>query len=113
MVEKCTIMAEKNPNIENSINAARVGVDMDSSISQLQKGKLSYALNAIVESFDNSAVSYQNELGNIGCLNFPEGYKYVGGHYIQERKKHIFFLTKHLTLRQLHSYFNKRLLFKV
>jgi hypothetical protein len=66
---------------------------MDSSINQIEKGQLSYALNASVENFDSNSVSYQNEPGNELCLNFPEGYVLIGKHYISEKNKHIFFLA--------------------
>ena len=32
-------------NIRQEYNLGRVGLDMDSSVNQIQKGKLSYALN--------------------------------------------------------------------
>ena len=66
---------------------------MDSSVNQVQKGKLSYALNAALENFDANSVSYQNEPSNEVCLEFPEGYHLIGTHFIQEKSKHIFFLA--------------------
>lgn len=80
-------------NIRQEYNLGRVGLDMDSSVNQIQKGKLSYALNAALENFDSNSVNYQNEPANIFCLNFPEGYQLIGTHFIQEKNKHIFFLT--------------------
>ncbi len=86
-------MAEQQSNITQENNIARVGLDMDSSINQIQKGKVSYALNSVVENFDNNSTSYQNESGNTLCLEFPSGYKNNGNHFIPEQNKHIFFLV--------------------
>ncbi len=80
-------------NIKQEYNLGRVGLDMDSSVNQIQKGKLSYALNAALENFDSSSVNYQNEPSNEACLEFPEGYQLIGTHFIQEKNKHIFFLA--------------------
>ena len=80
-------------NIRQEFNLGRVGLDMDSSVNQVQKGKLSYALNAALENFDANSVSYQNEPSNEACLEFPEGYQLIGTHFIQEKNKHIFFLA--------------------
>jgi hypothetical protein len=80
-------------NIRQEYNLGRVGLDMDSSVNQVQKGKLSYALNAALENFDSNSVSYQNEPSNEACLEFPEGYQLIGTHFIQEKNKHIFFLA--------------------
>ena len=80
-------------NIRQEYNLGRVGLDMDSSVNQIQKGKLSYALNGALENFDSNSVSYQNEPGNEACLEFPAGYHVIGSHFIQEKSKHIFFLT--------------------
>ena len=86
-------MAEKQSNIKIHTNVAQAGLDMDSSTSQIPKGKLSYALNANIESSDSTYVSYQNEQSNLHCLDFPEGYKYHGRRFIQEVNKHIIFLV--------------------
>jgi hypothetical protein len=80
-------------NIRQEFNLGRVGLDMDSSVNQVQKGKLSYALNAALENFDANSVSYQNEPSNEACLEFPEGFQLIGTHFIQEKNKHIFFLA--------------------
>lgn len=80
-------------NIRQEYNLGRVGLDMDSSVNQVQKGKLSYALNGALENFDSNSISYQNEPGNEACLEFPAGYHLIGSHFIQEKSKHIFFLT--------------------
>ncbi len=84
-------------NVVPHINAAQTGLNMDNSIGQVPRGKLTYALNANVENFDSNSVNYQNEEGNELCLNFPEGYQLIGKHYIQEKNKHIFFLVNGFT----------------
>lgn len=95
-------MAKKNEtgnfsNIVRDYNIARLGMDMDSSAAQIAKGKLSYALNAVVENFDASSINYQNEPGNIHCLEFPQDYILIGRYFINEQSKHIFFLTNPIT----------------
>ena len=83
-------------NIIREYNVARLGLDMDSAQAQLAKGKLSYALNAVVENFDANSINYQNEPGNISCLTFPENYILIGRYFINEQAKHIFFLVNPL-----------------
>jgi len=84
-------------NIIREYNIARLGLDMDSSAAQIIKGKLSYALNAVVENFDANSINYQNEPGNVFCVDFPEGYLLIGRYFINEQYKHIFFLTNPIT----------------
>lgn len=84
-------------NINLNYTAAQTGIDMDRTLSQITKGKLTYALNANVENFDSNSVNYQNEEGNEFCLSFPEGCVLIGKHFIQEKNKHIFFLVNPLT----------------
>ena len=84
-------------NIRLNANSAQGGLNLDSSTSQVGPGKVTYALNAAVENFDDNSVSYQNELGNELCLKFPSGYKLIGQHYIQEKRKHIFFLVNSIS----------------
>ena len=76
---------------------AQSGLNMDSTINQVQPGKLTYALNATIENFDSSSINYQNEPGNEPCLTFPSGYELVGKYTIPEKKKNIFFLTNPTT----------------
>tara|TARA_R110000868_G_scaffold823_6_gene6236 strand:+ start:10967 stop:17023 length:6057 start_codon:yes stop_codon:yes gene_type:complete len=83
----------KASDIRLEVGYGRTGLNLDSSINQVGPGRLTYALNAAVENFDGSAVTYQNELGNELCLKFPTGYKLIGSHYIPEKRKDIFFLA--------------------
>ena len=84
---------QEQGNIRQEFNLARIGLNLDSSINQVEKGKLTYALNAAVENFDSNSVNYQNEPGNELCLNFPENFRLIGEHFIQEQNKHVFFLV--------------------
>ena len=88
-------------NISNNFNAAQGGLNMDQTLAQIPKGKLTYALNAAVENFDSSSINYQNEQGNEPCYNngdfFPEDYTVIGNHFIAEKNKHIFFLVNSIT----------------
>jgi len=84
---------EKQSNIRQNINTANAGLNLDSSVNQIPKGKLTYALNSAIENFDSNSISYQNEQGNELCLVFPEDYKLIGKHFIPEQNKHVFFLA--------------------
>lgn len=86
-------MAEKEQNIQQDFNTSSAGMNMDQVPSQLKKGIVSYALNAVLENFDGNSFTYQNEEGNELCLNFEQGYSLIGKHFIPEKNKHIFFLT--------------------
>lgn len=89
-------MAEETTNqgnIKLEYNLARTGLNMDQSVNQIEKGQLSYALNASLENFDANSINYQNEPSNEFCLNFPSGYQLIGEHFINEQNKHIFFLV--------------------
>ena len=84
-------------DINMNYNVAVTGLNMDNALNQVQKGQLTYALNASVENFDASSVNYQNEPGNELCVTFPSGFVLIGSHYIQEKSKHIFFITNPTT----------------
>jgi hypothetical protein len=84
---------EQQSNIKIEQNYAVSGIDMDRTVNQIPKGKLTYALNAAIENFDSNSVNYQNEPGNELCFMFPSGYILIGKHFIPEQNKHIFFLV--------------------
>jgi hypothetical protein len=88
---------ERKGNIKIEYNSGIVGLNMDNIPSQIDKGRLTYALNAAVENFDASSINYQNELGNEFCVDFPENFVLIGHHYINEKRKHIFFITNPTT----------------
>lgn len=77
---------------DNKINSASTGLHLNTSVSQIPQGKLTFALNAVIEGFDGEKVSYQNELGNVKIINFPQGYKVIGRHVILEEDRVIFWL---------------------
>ena len=87
-------MAEEKSksNITQNSNTATTGLNLDSSITQVKQGSLTYALNANVENFDGNIINYQNELGNDLCVTFPKSYLLIGTHFINEKNKHIYFL---------------------
>jgi hypothetical protein len=85
-------------NITNNYNAGQTGLNMDNTLGQIKKGTLTYALNANIENFDSNSVNYQNEEGNVPCVNedgvlFPDNTIVIGTHFINEQNKHIFFLV--------------------
>ena len=87
-------MAEQEQgNIRQEYNNATTGLNMDQTPNQIAKGKLTYAINATVENYDANSVNYQNEPGNELCVTFPSGFVLIGNHFIQEKNKHIFFIT--------------------
>jgi len=97
MAKKSDKEKQSASEVIREYNIARLGMDMDSSQSQIIKGKLSYALNAVVENFDANSINYQNESGNIHCLDFPDDYILIGRYFINEQYKHVFFLTNPFT----------------
>jgi hypothetical protein len=85
-------------NITNNYNAGQTGLNMDNTLGQIKKGTLTYALNANIENFDSNSVNYQNEEGNVPCVDengvlFPDNTIVIGTHFINEQRKHIFFLV--------------------
>ena len=56
-------------NVKQEYNNATTGLNLDQSLNQVQKGRLTYALNSAVENFDSNSVNYQNEEGNVPCVN--------------------------------------------
>lgn len=80
-------------NINLNDNIAVGGLNLDQTPNQIQKGSLTYALNATVENFDSSSINYQNEQGNDFCLSFPTGFVLIGKHFISEQSRHIFMLV--------------------
>ena len=84
---------QEQGNVRQEFNLGRIGLNLDSSVNQVEKGKLTYALNAALENFDANSVNYQNEQGNELCVTFPKEYVLIGTHFINEQSKHIFFIT--------------------
>ena len=90
-------MAEDNKKSKSDINfeygQSFKGLNMDNVPSQIDKGSLSYALNAAIENFDANSITYQNEPANEFCLEFPHNYVLIGKYLIPEQVKQIFFLA--------------------
>ena len=63
---------KKQGNVKQEYNVASKGLNLDSSQNNIEKGILSYALNAAMENFDANSIQYQNEPGNVACFDFPE-----------------------------------------
>lgn len=80
-------MSELTPNF------GALGMDLEQSLKQLKKGKLTYALNAMIEGFDGQYVNYQNEPGNELCVTFPDGYRPIGVYTIYEQNRVVYFLS--------------------
>lgn len=76
--------------------AASMGMNLSSTTSQKKEGELNFALNAILEGFDGNKVTYQNELANIQCVIFPEGYRVVGLKTVIEKDFTLVFLANPL-----------------
>lgn len=77
------------------IQQAYVGLNTDNILQQLQEGSLTFAKNAMVENFDGSQITYQNEQGNEFCTalaTLRPGYAVIGEHNIVEQNKTILFL---------------------
>lgn len=89
-------MAEQgniSPNVKQSVS----GINLDSIASQITQGQLSWALNAVISSFDGKQVTYSNEQGNYKCFTFPTGYTVMGVRNIIEEGIIIFWLVNEST----------------
>lgn len=76
-------MAEQNVILSQAIG----GLNTENVSSQIQKGELTNALNAVVENFDGNAVQYQNEQSNELCWPIKEGFHLIGRENIVEQNK--------------------------
>lgn len=88
---------EQNPQsgkINQNINQATYGLNMDSVPEQVKPGTLTYALNSMIDNFDGHMISYQNEGSNVLCREFKTGYKVIGIHNIVEQNKTVLFMVK-------------------
>jgi len=89
-------MAEKS-NININPNQAMLGLNTDGISQQVKPGTLTYALNALVNSFDGQMVTYQNEQSNVLCTEFKTGYRVIGYHSIVEQDRTIIFMVNPYT----------------
>jgi len=44
-------------NVTPQFNTATAGLNLDQSVNQINKGSLTYALNAVVENFDANSIN--------------------------------------------------------
>ena len=86
-------MAEQQSNINQTPNQAILGLNTENISQQIKPGSLTYALNAMINSFDGQTIAYQNESSNVLCSEFKTGYKVIGYHTIVEQVRTIIFLT--------------------
>lgn len=84
---------------ETNINAkqAIAGINLDSITSQVQPGQLTWATNAVCESFDGRQYTMSNEQGNVVCVTFPSGYQPIGVRNILEEGFIMFWLANPTT----------------
>ena len=85
--------SQQQGNIQQNPKIATVGVNIGNIPPQVKVGQLSWAINAVLENFDGSSVSYQNEQANIECLTFPSGYQVIGHKNIIEDGIIVFWLA--------------------
>jgi len=74
-------------------NNAYLGLNLDSIISQVKPGQVTYAQNAQTTGIEGNSIIYQNEQSNELCITIPEGFRVIGTHNIVERDLIILFLV--------------------
>lgn len=57
---------------------AYLGMNLDTIITQVKPGQVTYALNAAIQSADGNQITYQNEQANEHCYDIPAGYTVIG-----------------------------------
>ena len=86
-------MAQQNDNGEVKVNSLNYGMDLDNLPQYIKEGFVSFALNANIQSTENTQFSYTNEQSNILCSLFKPGYIVIKAHTIIEQNRTIFFLV--------------------
>lgn len=71
-------MPELNPK------AAITGLNLSNVTSQIRQGQLTWAVNAVVQSFSGDKITYSNEQANVLSTIIPAGYRVIGNRYILE-----------------------------
>ena len=82
---------------EKKGNNAYLGMNLNSTISQVKPGQVTYAMNAQASGFEGNSVTYQNEQANKLCFTLPEGYTVIGTHNILDIKTVIYWLVNTTT----------------
>lgn len=75
------------------MNYTGVGLNTDSVDFQIKKGQLTFANNAVVESWDGKLVTYQNERSNYKLFEFKDSLRPIGIFHITEINRVVYFLT--------------------
>lgn len=86
-------MPETNSPINITPSEAKAGLDLNSSLSSIKPGFITYALNAVTSNSTGNSINYQNESGNSLYSTFPDGYKVNGKHVIFEANLSVFWLV--------------------
>lgn len=76
-------MADQS-NISPNPKQLITGLNTDATTSQLSQGQMTWALNAVNESFDGNQYIISNEQGNVPCVSYPTGYRPIGHRNILE-----------------------------
>lgn len=79
--------------MNHELNYTGVGLNTDSHESQIKKGQLTFANNAVVESWDGKLVTYQNERSNFKKIDFENGMFPIGVFHITNIDRVVYFLT--------------------
>lgn len=82
---------------QNKVNTAYLGLNLDSIISQIKPGQLSYAQNAQINGFEGNSITYQNEQANSLCFTLPDGYQVIGTYNIVEEELIVYWLANPTT----------------
>lgn len=73
--------------INNTPSQAIGGMNLNTTLSSLQAGQITYALNAVVEGSDGQGIRYQNEEANKICFQLPEGFQMLFAYPITEQER--------------------------
>lgn len=77
---------------EKHINYNGLGLNLDSANQQIKEGQVTYALNALIESWDGNRVVYQNEQSNTFHFKFEDGLRPLGVFEISNIDRVVYFL---------------------
>lgn len=85
-------MADQVSDVSLNQSTAYKGLDLDNKVSQVEDGSITWAMNALVSSFDGNMLGYQNETANEKCFDLPGDYQVIGRHIIPEKGTTVFWL---------------------
>lgn len=78
---------------ELKTNNAYLGMNLNTVVSEIKPGQVTFAMNAVVGSFDGNHITYQNEQANELCFALPEGFQVIGAKKILEKDITIYWLS--------------------